>query len=214
MTIESGDLFSSSSAFDGPKVERIELPDADIEYWPEFIPEEVRRQIFELLISKVEWRQEKIKYFGKFIDIPRLTAWYGDSGIRYSYSGIEVHALPWLQILKRIKDRIEQIHHDELNCVLLNLYRDQRDGVAWHSDDEKELGSDPVIASVSLGEPRPFQFRHKLDKTKTYKIELEPGSLLIMRGPTQRFWQHQIPKASRALKPRINLTYRYIAEGA
>jgi alkylated DNA repair dioxygenase AlkB len=190
----------------------IDLPDANMEYFPDFIPEDVRCQIFEMLLNRVAWSQEKIKYFGKLVNIPRLTAWYGDKDISYTYSGLKVEALPWLPILSRIKGKIESLHGDKLNCVLLNLYRNQNDSVAWHSDDEPELGEEPVIASISFGEDRIFQFRHKLDKKLVYKLPLADGSLLIMRGSTQKYWQHQIPKTTRKLGIRINLTYRCISQ--
>lgn len=194
--------------------DRIALPNADIEFYPDFIPFEVREKIFGLLLSRIDWKQEQIKYFGKVFDLPRLTAWYGDPGIVYTYSRIQVEAQPWLPILARIRDKIHALRGDKLNCVLLNLYRDQKDSVSWHSDDEPELGEEPAIASISLGETRTFQLRHKTRKDlPTQKIELTSGSLLIMRGATQHHWQHQIPKVGGRRGKRINLTYRNISTG-
>lgn len=206
---QSGELFAAIGSLNDDR--KIDLPDADIDFYPNFIPREVRKDIFNLLRARVEWKQEKIRHYGKIFDLPRLTAWYGDEGIGYKYSGIQVQAQPWLSILLRIKSKIEGIHQDRLNCVLLNLYRNQRDSVSWHSDDEKELGKNPIIASVSLGETRSFQLRHRFDKSlPVTKVDLTDGSLLLMRGGTQHFWEHQIPKTTRSLGERINLTFRFI----
>ncbi|HNN87507.1 MAG TPA: alpha-ketoglutarate-dependent dioxygenase AlkB, partial [Pseudomonadales bacterium] len=141
----------------------------------------------------------------------RLTAWYGDEGSRYQYSAVNLHALPWTPTLLNIKQRVEA-HSDGItfNSVLLNLYRNGSDGVAWHSDNEAELGPKPIIASVSFGQERPFQLRHIQDKNLKYSLPLPHGSLLIMRGETQRNWLHQIPKSAKAMAPRINLTFRVV----
>jgi alkylated DNA repair dioxygenase AlkB len=210
----TGELFSADGIGGVGECHKINLPDAEIELYPNFIPAHVRQNIFDLLRKRIDWKQEQIRYYGKMIDLPRLTAWYGDGGIEYKYSGIRVEAAPWLPILHRIKCKIESIHSDKLNCVLLNLYRHQKDSVSWHSDDEKELGKNPVIASISLGEVRSFHLRHKFEKSlSAVKVELTDGSLLLMRGSTQHFWQHQIPKTTKRLGERINLTYRFIDSG-
>jgi alkylated DNA repair dioxygenase AlkB len=150
---------------------------------------------------------------------PRLTAWYGQPGLTYTYSGKAMSPLPWTTSLLRIKTDIEKelsINHlivTDFTSVLINKYRDGKDYLGWHSDNEKELGNEPVIASISLGGARTFQFRLKDDHKKKIEIELNEGSLLVMRGKTQELWQHQIPKRSAATadsNPRINLTFRHI----
>ena len=189
----------------------ISLPGAELLFMPAlFTPQEADRLLADLT-GNIAWQQETIQLYGQQHPLPRLTAWYGDEGRRYRYSGIEVRALPWTNTLREIKQRIEQ-HTDGVifNSVLLNLYRDGSDGVAWHSDDEPELGHAPVIGSVSFGQERPFQLRHKTDKALKYSLPLPHGSFLLMRGETQRQWLHQIPKSAKAMAPRINLTFRVV----
>jgi alkylated DNA repair dioxygenase AlkB len=142
--------------------------------------------------------------------IPRLTAWYGDQGKSYTYSGIEQHPEHWNPTLKLIKSKIEQIAQVSFNSVLLNLYRDGKDSVSWHSDDEPELGENPIIASVSFGATRRFSLRNKHSKNHKIDIDLASGSFLLMQGETQHFWQHQIAKTAKEIQPRINLTFRII----
>lgn len=179
--------------------------------YPTFLARSEADAVFRSLHDRAEWKQEKIRMYGKEIDIPRLTAWYGDPGMTYTYSGIRGDSTPWLPELLEIKNRIEHLAHATFNSVLLNLYRKGADGVAWHSDDEPELGKEPVIASVSLGQERVFHMKHKKDSRLKKQIILLPhGSLLLMRGPTQQNWVHQIPKSKKPLGPRINLTYRLI----
>jgi alkylated DNA repair dioxygenase AlkB len=142
-------------------------------------------------------------------DLPRLTAWYGDPAKTYVYSGITVRSLEWIAPLLEIKRRIEGVSDYSFNSVLLNRYRNGSDSVSWHADDEPELGQNPLIGSVSFGEARSFQMKHKfLDEKR--KIILEHGSYLLMKGSTQHYWLHQIPKSKRALGERINLTFRDI----
>lgn len=149
---------------------------------------------------------------------PRLTAWYGQPGLTYTYSAKAMSPLPWTTSLLTIKTAIEteltnHLIKTDFTSVLINKYRDGNDSLGWHSDNEKELGNEPVIASISLGEARTFQFRLKDDHEKKIQIELNDGSLLVMRGKTQELWQHQIPKRSSAtavINPRINLTFRHI----
>jgi alkylated DNA repair dioxygenase AlkB len=142
--------------------------------------------------------------------IPRLTAWYGDQGKSYTYSGIEQHPEHWHPTLKLIKSKIEQIAQISFNSVLINLYRNGKDSVSWHSDDEPELGENPIIASVSFGATRRFYLRHKHSKNHKIDIDLASGSFLLMQGETQHFWQHQIAKTAKEIQPRINLTFRII----
>ena len=163
------------------------------------------------LKKNVQWRQESIKFYGKVYPVPRETAWYGEDGTNYTYSGISCNPLPWTSELLELKNRIEKLVPEaSFNSVLLNRYRNGNDKVSWHSDDEKELGINPIIASISLGATRRFDLRHKMDKSKIIKIELKSGSLLIMKGPLQHHWEHQVPQQKRIYDERINLTFRNI----
>jgi alkylated DNA repair dioxygenase AlkB len=142
-----------------------------------------------------------------------LTAWYGDEGATYSYSGTTRYPKPWIQLLLEIKQRVEQAAGVRYNSLLINQYRDGTDSVSWHSDDESDLGRNPSIASVSFGAVRSFHLRHRQDKHLGHKLDLGHGSLLLMQGPTQHYWHHQVPKTSRVVGPRINLTFRSVSEG-
>jgi len=144
------------------------------------------------------------------MDVPRLTAWYGDEGKSYRYSGHTYHPQPWSSALLEVRRAIEPVCGVVFNSVLLNYYRDERDSVGWHSDDEPELGVNPVIGSVSFGATRSFQLRHKQDRKQKLTVELSNGSLLVMRGPTQHHWLHQVPKSAAAKGARVNLTFRAI----
>ncbi len=190
--------------------ERLEMPEADVVLYRTFFTGLQSDAFFEELQRNASWNQEKIKLYGKLIDLPRLTAWYGDEGRSYMYSGITATPIPWMLVLLKIKKEIEGVSGVIFNSVLLNLYRDERDSVSWHSDDEPELGRDPVIGSVSFGATRSFQFKHKHNRTLRQKIELPHGSFLLMRGPTQHCWLHQVPKETKVRGPRINLTFRVI----
>lgn len=180
--------------------------------FPVFFNDEESDALFRELLDKTRWRQEFITIYGRQVRLPRLTAWYGDANRPYTYSGITMRPEPWTPTLLAIKERIEPVSGVTFTSVLANLYRDGSDGVAWHQDDEPELGEEPVIGSVSLGQTRRFQLRHKHRKDlETVSINLGNGSLLVMRGSTQRFWQHQLPKSSAPVGARINLTFRVIA---
>ncbi|MBV9852134.1 MAG: alpha-ketoglutarate-dependent dioxygenase AlkB [Armatimonadetes bacterium] len=186
------------------------LPDAEIMFWPDFFPPEEGGALFRALREGTGWRQETVRMFGRPVAQPRLIAWHGDAGKSYTYSGLTVHAEPWTPTLLAIKARVEPACGAAFNSVLLNLYRDGRDSVSWHSDDEPELGENPVIGSVSLGAARRFGLKHKEHAELRHSLELTPGSLLVMRGPTQRHWRHQVPRTGRPSGPRINLTFRLI----
>lgn len=167
--------------------------------------------LIQKLKTSIEWRQESIKMYGKVYPVPRETAWYGEEGRNYAYSGIMCNPLPWTHELFELKNRIEALLPlDQFNSVLLNRYRNGNDKVSWHSDDEKELGVNPTIASISLGVTRRFDLRHKIDKSNTLKLNLSSGSLLIMKGELQHFWEHQVPQQKLILDERINLTFRRI----
>jgi alkylated DNA repair dioxygenase AlkB len=190
--------------------EKLVMPDADVIFYQSFFSEPQSSAFYRDLLETTHWKQEKIKFFGKPVNLPRLTAWYGDEGKSYRYSGLLVNPEPWTPTLLAIKQEIEAVSDVVFNSVLLNLYRGERDSVAWHSDDEPELGNNPVIGSVSFGETRTFQLRHKENKELRVKVELTHGSYLLMKGPTQHCWQHQVPKVSGRRGPRINLTFRVI----
>ena len=166
--------------------------------------------LFRALKNNIAWRQDEIKMFGKFIKQPRLTAWYGDTYLKYTYSGLTLHASPWLNELLAIKQKIESIDDNQYNSCLLNLYRDGEDYMGWHQDNEKELGNNPAIASISFGATRTFQLYYKDQPQTKVALELDTGSVLIMKGNTQTFWKHRIPKQKRITESRINLTFRYI----
>ena len=189
---------------------RIDLQDADILYFPDFLDQALADGYFEYLIKNVAWRQDSIRVFGKVYDQPRLTALYGNNGKAYSYSNITMQPLPFNDQLETLKSRVEQVTRAEFTTCLLNLYRDGSDSNGWHADDEKELGENPVIASISLGQERTFKLKHRHNKENKHNLLLEHGSLLLMQGPTQHYWYHQIPKSKKPLDARINLTFRYI----
>lgn len=188
---------------------RIGEQGADVVLLPGFFAEADR--LLEDLDETTIWQQETIRMYGKVSPIPRLTAWYGDSGRAYSYSGIGMDPEPWTPVLVEIKEQVEEQTPGYLfNSVLLNLYRDGRDAVAWHSDDEPELGPEPMIASASFGATRRFLLRLRSDHSVRHDLELTHGSLVLMRGTTQRLWEHQVPRTARPVGPRINLTFRTI----
>lgn len=191
--------------------ETLRMPDADVTLFREFFDAERSRRLFHSLLGQTRWQQDKIRIYGKHVNLPRLTAWYGDPGMVYSYSGITMHPHTWTDCLLEIKSRVDIAAAAQFNSVLLSLYRDGNDSLSWHDDDEPELGEDPTIASVSFGETRSFQFKHKSRKElNPVSVSLTDGSLLIMKGATQRFWVHQLPKTARIVRPRINLTFRII----
>ena len=207
------DLFSNAE-FDNSsdaKTIHYDLRDAEMILYEGFFTNKESKMLYQNLINKIHWRQDKIKIFGKLVDQPRLTAFYGDTNKDYSYSGIVMKPIGWNEDLLFIKNRVEEIVKINFTNVLLNYYRDGKDSMGWHSDDEKELGQNPVIGSVSFGESRVFQMRHKFRKEiKKVDIPLTNGSYFLMKGATQHFWQHQIPKTTRNLESRINLTFRVI----
>ena len=167
--------------------------------------------LFTELIEDTDWRQEELTIYGKKQLQPRLSAWYGSKEVIYSDSGITMHPRPWSQTLLDLKARIDLLVGQEFNSVLLNYYRDHRDGMGMHSDDEPELGKQPVIASLSLGENRTLLLRHRYRKDlKVIKLSLPPGSLMVMKGDTQSYWKHGIEKQRHPCGPRLNLTFRTI----
>lgn len=239
------------------------LPDADVVYYPQLFSVQQSDAFFTELLQGIGWQQPRVTVYGRTIDQPRLTAWHGDPGRCYSYSGIQFTPLPWTETLLTIKLAIEAVSGVEFNSVLLNLYRNERDSVSWHADAESELGTNPVIGSVSFGATRLFEMKHRVqlahepyphastrnqldladcgstwnhpkstdcgstwnhpdspvDPTpaptpiRRLRLHLQHGSYLLMRGPTQHHWLHQVPKQTKPVGPRINLTFRVIVSG-
>ena len=188
-----------------------QLPNGQLELIPDFLPESLHNGLFEQLSDRLAWEQTQIRMAGKLIRIPRLNAWYGDRHANYRYSGTRFQALPWIAPLIRIRELIEQRCERRFNSVLANLYRNGRDSVAWHADDEPELGMDPYIASLSLGQVRRFQLKQRRDKSVSrIDIDLPDNSLLLMGGSLQHHWIHQLPKTGKIVGPRINLTFRWV----
>jgi alkylated DNA repair dioxygenase AlkB len=188
----------------------LNLPDAEIVYYPNFFLKEDADRIFEQLLNDIPWQQDDIKVFGKTHQQPRLTALFGNDGKPYSYSNIKMQPHPWNMLLQKIKSLVEDCSETNFTTVLLNQYRNGKDSNGWHADNEKELGTNPVIASLSFGAERTFQLKHNSDLSLKKSIVLEHGSLLIMKGTTQHFWKHQIPKTSKPIGSRVNLTFRVI----
>ncbi|WP_051935766.1 alpha-ketoglutarate-dependent dioxygenase AlkB [Salegentibacter sp. Hel_I_6] len=192
------------------KSEIFSLPDAELRYFPDFLSSEKADFFLEKLLKDIPWKQQNIKLFGKEIPQPRLTAFYAEKGISYTYSGLQLDPEYFSAEILELKQKTEKISGFDFNTCLANLYRDGNDSMGWHADDEKVLGKNPVIASISLGGVRSFQFKHKKDKNLKEKIELQHGSLIVMQGSMQHFWKHQLPKTKKEVPPRINLTFRKI----
>ena len=190
----------------------IPMPSTEqLQYHPHLFDSQEQSLLMNALQEEIPWKQEHIKLFGKTHPTPRLTAWHGNTHCVYKYSGVVNQPFPWTPSLLTIKTRIESLSNGAtFNCVLLNFYRDGSDKMGWHSDDEKELGPNPSIASVSFGATRRFDFKHKTEAHNKFSIHLESGSLLLMQGDMQHHWLHQIPAQKRIQEPRINLTFRYI----
>ena len=200
------DLFEATD-----RLERIPIADGEVYYVSDLNLGRSADALLRQLIAETPWRQDNIFVWGKMYSQPRLVAWYGDRGSDYTYSGIKLTPRPWTDLLLDIKNRVEAVTATRFNSVLLNYYRDNRDSMGFHSDDEPELGVRPTIASLSLGEERTFVLKHKVNKlSKPVRLRLESGSLLLMKGETQRYWKHGIAKTSRPCGPRINLTFRRI----
>lgn len=200
------DLFSLDRQF-----EHIDLPDADVSILHAIEMHTSYAEILRKLIEETKWRQENVRIYGKEFQQPRLVSLYGDAGKRYDYSGISMHPLPWTDLLREIRRRVEDCTEARFNAVFLNLYRDHNDSMGFHSDDEKELGKNPTIASITFGATRTFLLKHKFKKDlPSYKIPLDAGTVLLMKGSTQHFWKHGINKQVLPCGPRVNLTFRML----
>jgi len=180
-----------------------------VEYYPGFFNEQASASMMASLVNNIQWKQETLFIYGRPVKTPRLTAWYGDEAVSYTYSGKQFLGLPWTKELLDIKTRIEPVAKTTFNSVLLNYYRDGNDSMGWHSDDEPELGANPIIASVSFGQERRFDLRKIIDHQQKHQVNLANGSLLIMKGDLQHQWQHQVAKSKKVKGARINLTFRF-----
>lgn len=191
--------------------EKIEfnIPDADIIYYPAFFSLEQANSLFQKLQTEIPWQQDTITVYGKDHLQPRLTALFGNEGKPYGYSNIIMQPHSWNPLLIHIKEEVEKECNENFTTVLLNYYRNGQDSMGWHADNEKELGRNPIIASVSFGAERNFQLKHNTIDVRQ-NINLQHGSLLIMKGTTQHFWKHQIPKTQKEVGNRINLTFRIV----
>ena len=175
---------------------------------PLFLETQEADKCYREFLEKISWRQETIRLYGRDLLQPRLTAFAGDAGKTYTYSGREMVPEPWSDILLALKQQVETVAASPFNAVLLNYYRDGQDSMGWHRDNEKSLGPQPVIASVSLGDTRLFKWRRYGSHENTTTLPLTHGSLLLMKGNMQQYWEHSLPKTTKPVEPRINLTFR------
>lgn len=189
---------------------KIKIKDGELYYDRFFFSNIEANKYFNLLKKEIQWRQDNIKIFGKIYPQPRLTALYANNNKSYSYSNIKMQPITFTPTIFDIKSKIEKRLNSQFTSCLLNLYRNGQDSNGWHADNEKELGLNPLIASLSLGAERVFHMKHRNDKKEKLKINLTNGSLLVMRGKTQHHWLHQIPKTRKKVGERINLTFRII----
>ena len=190
------------------EAEQIVLPDAELLLWRKIDLHRPLAELRQRLVDELYWQQTPIRIYGREVMQPRLTAWYGDAA--YRYSGVTHEPMPWHPLLSDIKAMVEQYSASTFNSVLCNYYRSGQDSMGWHSDNEPELGSEPVIASLSFGVARRFVLQHKKDKSLQWQCSLGEGDLLLMRGATQRFYRHCVPKTAKTTDLRINLTFRRI----
>lgn len=196
--------------FETNEIIHFDIPDGNVSLITNFLSIEESDTLFSKWKAEFPWQKDTITVFGKTYDQPRLTALFGDSDKPYTYSNITMHPHPWTNELLEIKNRIEYYCKHEFTTALANLYRNGSDSNGWHADNERELGQNPFIASLSLGETRQFHLKHNTLKEQKLKIPLTHGSLLIMSGALQHFWKHQIPKTAKPVGSRINLTFRKI----
>ncbi len=189
----------------------LNMKDADVTYYPYFFKKEQSDDFFKTLLKTIDWQEDTIKVFGKTYLQPRLTALYANNKNPYSYSNITMHPKEFTHELFQIKEAIEKEVQTTFTSCLANLYRNGQDSNGWHSDNEKELGKQPIIASVTFGAERLFHFKHKYQSQHKMKLILNHGSILIMKGDTQKNWLHQLPKTKKVVGERINLTFRIIA---
>jgi alkylated DNA repair dioxygenase AlkB len=194
-----------------PALGLLPMPDAEVLHLGRLALPLPTAELLTALVAVTPWRSDTITLWGKSFLQPRLYAWYGDPGKRYTYSGLTLQPLPWTPLLLDVKAAVEEAARHTFDSVLLNYYRNEHDSMGFHADDEPELGPDPVIASLSLGARRDFVFKHRQRKDlKPVRLPLDDGALIVMRGQTQRHWVHGIEKRKSPIGPRINLTFRTI----
>lgn len=201
LLFDENDLFTAGK---GVKKD-FDFPDLGLRLYEGFIPKSEADQFYEALLHATPWREYQMPMYDKVVTAPRMVAWYGAA------EEAGGNALPWTPELLELKRRVERETGLEFNAVLLNLYRNGNDSVSWHSDKEHLIGQNPNIASVTFGQTRPFRMRHKVDKAvPKLEIPLHHGTLLLMHGQTNTYWEHHIPKSAKAMLPRINLTFRQV----
>ena len=186
------------------------LPDAELSMDPAWLPPARADALLSALRDGLDWEVHRIRMFGRWVDSPRLSSWIGDGDASYVYSGARFEPRPWHPALAELRRQLHTQIGVDFNSVLANRYRDGRDAMGWHSDDEPELGRQPVIASVSLGAARRFALKHRRDPQHKLSVDLAHGSLLLMRGDTQANYRHALPRTMRNVGDRINLTFRQI----
>ena len=191
-------------------LERLPLPDADVRLDPAWLAPDEASDLFDALLAGLRWENHIVRLFGREHPSPRLSCWIGDPGARYRYSGVSREPRPWTSPLAALRRRLRDSLGVDFDSVLANLYRDGRDAMGWHADDEPELGPEPMVASVSLGATRRFVLRHR-DGAPRLALDLPAGSLLLMQGTTQAYYRHALPRTARPVDSRINLTFRRIA---
>lgn len=195
---------------DSGEAQALSLAGAELLYYRHWLSAQEAETCLHQLIEATPWRQESVTLFGKSHLQPRLVAWFGDPGAVYSYSGTSFQPLPWTALLLSLRERVAASTGCAYNSVLLNYYRDGRDAMGLHADDEPELGPQPAIASLSLGATRKLYFKHRRGQEPGYDLLLPSGSLLLMRGATQQNWKHGIRRTARPCGERVNLTFRHI----
>lgn len=206
-------LFDDSS--DPDFLLRYELGNATIAEYPYAFAQAQSTKLLQDLLEQIPWRQETLKIAGRVIPVPRLQCWMGDHESQYGYSGLRLKPLPWNPLVNEIRQRVQSLSAIEFNSVLINHYRNGQDSVAWHADDEPELGPDPIIASISFGAERVFQLKNKpANESAKFQLLLRSGSMLVMGSGLQENWLHQLPKVKDLNAPRINLTFRNIINNA
>ncbi|WP_454255610.1 alpha-ketoglutarate-dependent dioxygenase AlkB family protein [Pseudomonas sp. Marseille-Q8238] len=186
----------------------LQLPNAELDFMPQWLDASCADEWFRCLQAQTPWEQPNVVLHGREYPVPRLLAWYGEAA--YGYSGLMHRPQPWTPLLQHIRQRIEAMVDQPLNGALLNYYRDGNDSMGWHSDEEPVLGRNPLIASLNLGGTRRFDLRRKGSSRIEHSLELGHGALLVMRGTTQHYWQHQVAKTRKPVASRINLTFRLI----
>ena len=212
--LNQSDLFTANDTPGGRGIgRRLPARDAELALFTDLMDSADAAALFAELLHHTQWERHRIRLHGREFDCPRLSAWYGDQGLSYAYSGLTVVARGWNEPLLAIRRKVEAVSGHRFNSVLLNLYRNGDDSMGWHSDDERELGRNPVVASVSLGAHRRFKLRHKnrlKARTEFLDLELPHNSLLLMSGSTQHHWRHALPNTRKPVAERINLTFRQI----